>query len=438
MSGAGGQDADVIVLGGGASGLMAAGQSAALGARTLLIEKMERPGRKLRITGKGRCNLTNDREIAEFITHFGDAGPFLRSVFHRFFVGDLIAFLDELDLPTVIERGRRVFPASGRAQDVLDTLVRWAGQRGVRTLVGHAARDLVVEGGWVRGVKTETFAAKGSHFAGPLFKAPAVILATGGASYPATGSTGDGYRIARSCGHRIVPVRPALVPLETNPPPPALLQGLTLRNTRVRVLIGDDKGPEAFGEILFTPQGVSGPVALTLSRAVVDALRSGLQVRLSLDLKPALDAKTLDARLLRDLDGGGKKHLRNLLPALIPKALIPLCLDETGISGDTPACHIRSSDRARLRIWLKDVQLEIIGHRPFEEAIMTAGGVDRDEIDPRTMASRVVKGLYFAGEVMDVDADTGGYNLQAAFSTGWLAGRSAALAARPSLTPPAY
>ena len=416
----------MIVVGGGASGLMAAGQAASLGARTVLLEKMARPGRKLRITGKGRCNLTNDTGIPEFLARFGDAGPFLRNVFHRFFVPDLTAFFDDLGLPTVVERGRRVFPASGRAQDVLDALVRWAEGLGVRTSLRHAVHDLVVEDGRVCAVAS---AVPGTERSGKsVIEARAVILATGGASYPATGSTGDGFRMARALGHRVVPVRPALVPLETAPLPPAGLQSLTLRNTLARLLIDDRKGPEAFGELTFTPFGLSGPVILTLSRVAVDALREGFRVHVSLDLKPALDTAGLDARLIRDLDSHGRKHLRNLLPGLMPRALIPLCLAGTGIPGDRPACRITSDDRGRLRAWLKDLRFEIIGHRPFEEAIMTAGGVDRREIDPRTMASRLVEGLYFAGEIMDIDADTGGYNLQAAFSTGWLAGRSASKA----------
>ena len=404
----------VIVIGGGAAGLMAAGQAAELGAETLLLEKMDRPGRKLRIAGKGRCNLTNVAPVSEFITHFGPNGRFLRQAFAQFFNTDLVAFFEELGVRTVAERGGRVFPASGQAQDVVDALVWWIGKQGVTLRTRSPVERLLVEGGRVVGVQVSSYPTD------------AVIVATGGASYPATGSTGDGYRLAESVGHTIVPIRPALVPLETAGDIAPRLQGLSLRNVTVRVWVNRQKQAEAFGEMLFTHFGLSGPIILSLSRQVVDALRLGQRVILSIDLKPALDERKLDARLLRDLDAHGKQQFRTLLKELLPRKLIPVCIDLTGIPPDKMAHQITSEERQRLRTWLKDFRLEVTGHRPFTEAIITAGGVDTREVDPRTMASRLVEGLYFAGEVLDVDADTGGYNLQAAFSTGWLAGRSAA------------
>ena len=413
----------VIVVGGGAAGLMAAGQAADLGAETLLLEKMNRPGRKLRIAGKGRCNLTNVAPVSEFITHFGPNGRFLRQAFHQFFNADLVAFCEERRVRTVTERGGRVFPASGQAQDVVDALVRWVGDRGVTLRTRSPVERLLVEGGRVVGVQVARNQVLGEK---PGFHADAVIVATGGASYPATGSTGDGYRMAESVGHAIVPIRPALVPLETAGATALRLQGLSLRNVTVRVWVNGKKQAEAFGEMLFTHFGVSGPIILSLSRQVVDALRLGQRVILSIDLKPALDERKLDARLLRDLDAHGKQQFRTLLKGLLPRKLIPVCLDLTGIPSDKMAHQITSEERKRLRTWLKDFRLEVTAHRPFTEAIITAGGVDVREVDPRTMASRLVEGLYFAGEVLDVDADTGGYNLQAAFSTGWVAGRSAA------------
>jgi hypothetical protein len=259
-----------------------------------------------------------------------------------------------------------------------------------------------------------------------FLRADAVIVATGGASYPGTGSTGDGYRLAESVGHTIVPIRPALVPLETAGDVAPRLQGLSLHNVNVRLWINGKKQAEAFGEMLFTHFGVSGPIILSLSGRIVDALRQGRRVTLSIDLKPALDERKLDARLLRDLDAHGKRQFRTLLKDLLPSKLIPVCTDLTSISPYKVGHQITAQERKRLRTWLKDFRLEVTGHRPLAEAIITAGGVDVREIDPRTMASRLVDGLYFAGEVLDVDADTGGYNLQAAFSTGWLAGRSAA------------
>jgi predicted Rossmann fold flavoprotein len=422
----------VIVVGGGAAGLMAAGQAAGCagaggqlrgGAETLLLEKMNRPGRKLRITGKGRCNLTNVAPLSEFIAHFGPNGRFLRQAFSRFFTSELVAFFKELGIHTVTERGGRVFPASDQAQDVVDALVRWVGERGVTLRTRSPVERLLVEGGRVAGVQVSR---KEKTSAGRVYRADAVIVATGGASYPGTGSTGDGYRLAEAVGHTIVPIRPALVPLETAGDVAPRLQDLSLRNVAVRVWVDEKKRGEVCGEMLFTHFGLSGPIILSLSRQIVDALRLGQRVILSIDLKPALDERKLDARLLRDLDAHGKQQFHALLKGLLPRKLIPVCIDLTGISPHKVGNQIAAQERKRLRMWLKDFRLEVTGHRPFTEAIITAGGVDTRQVDPRTMASRLVGGLYFAGEVLDVDADTGGYNLQAAFSTGWVAGRSAA------------
>ena len=397
--------------------MMAAGQAARLGAETLLLEKMSRPGRKLRIAGKGRCNLTNVAPLPEFIAHFGRNGRFLRQAFSGFFTAELVVFLEELQVPTVTERGGRVFPSSGKARDVVDALVWWAGKSGVTLRTRSPVERLVVERGRLAGVEV-------SH--GRVYRGGAVIIATGGASYPASGSTGDGYRLAESVGHTIVPIRPALVPLEAAGDLARKLQGLSLRNVTVRVWVDRKRQAEAFGEMLFTHFGLSGPIILSLSRQVVDALRLSRRVILSIDLKPAIDDRELEARLLRDLAASGKKKFRTLLKGLLPRKLIEVCANLTGIPPDKAAHQITAEERKRLRIWLKDLRIEVIGYRPFAEAIITAGGVDTREVDPRTMASRLVDGLYLAGEVLDVDADTGGYNLQAAFSTGWVAGRSAA------------
>ncbi len=407
----------VIVVGGGPAGLMAAGQAALGGAPTTLLEKMNLPGRKLRITGKGRCNLTNVAPLDNFITHFGDNGRFLRQAFSRFFSEDLIAFLDQLGVSTVTERGGRVFPASEDAGEVVDALVRWVTQQRVTLLTETGVSKVLRQGERVTGVETAR---------GQVLKADAVILATGGASYPGTGSTGDGYRMAELLGHTVVPIRPALVPLETAGDIAPRLQGLSLRNVTVQVQVDGRQEATEFGEMLFTHFGVSGPLVLTLSKCAVDALRLGRRVALSIDLKPALDEKKLDARLLRDLDAHGKRQFQTLLKGLLPAKLIPLCIEGTGIPADKVGHQITSDERGRLRLWLKELRLEVTGHRPLREAIITAGGIATREVDPRTMASRLVPGLYFAGEVLDIDADTGGYNLQAAFSTGWVAGRAAA------------
>ncbi len=425
-------DLDVIVVGGGPAGMMAAGMAAASGVKTNLLEKMEQPGRKLRITGKGRCNLTNSAPLDVFIGHFGENGRFLYSAFSRYFCADLLEFMQHMGIQTVEERGGRIFPVHDDAQEIVLALQAWMAKNGVVLQTRAKVDKLIVDNGSIQGaVFVET------QFPSPRFKsggdkveriirARAVILATGGASYPGTGSTGDGYRLAASVGHTIVPIRPALVPLEIEGDVPSRLQGLSLRNINARFFHKDEVFAEGFGEMLFTHFGVSGPIVLSQSRKVVDALRKGRRVELSIDLKPALDDEKLDARLLRDLDAHGKRQFQTILKDLLPRKLIPVCVDLVGIPARKPAHQITTGERQRLRTWLKDFRLSVSGHRSFKEAIITAGGVDLREVDPRTMGSKLVDGLYFAGEVLDLDADTGGYNLQAAFSTGWLAGTSAA------------
>jgi hypothetical protein len=409
---------DIIVIGGGAAGMMAAGQAAQIGSRTLLLEKMPLPGRKLGITGKGRCNLTNVAEIREFIEHFGPSGRFLRQAFARFFNQELMSFFENLGLPLVTERGGRVFPASGQAGDVLKVLRKWLERSGVEIETSARVEALVVVDGRISAVVCH----------GRQIPCRAAVLATGGASYPATGSTGDGYTFAAAVGHSIIDTRPALVPLETAGPAAGSMAELNLRNIRARLLIDGKKGAEDFGELVFTEFGVTGPVILTLSGLAVDALRNGRKVALALDLKPALDEEKLDRRLLRDLEARGKEPLDSLLRGLLPAKMVPVCLDLVELSAEKISATMTGKERRRLRQWIKDFRLEVTGFRPFAEAIVTAGGVDTREVDPQTMESRRVKGLYLAGELLDLQADTGGYNLQAAFSTGWLAGRCAARA----------
>ena len=410
----------IIVVGGGAAGLMAAGTAAMAGARVLLLEKMKQPGRKLAITGKGRCNLTNSAEISDCIAHFGSNGRFLRQAFHRFFNHDLIDFFADNGLKTVTERGGRVFPANGKAPEVVKTLRHWLNKSGATIRLSSPVEELVVKDDKIVGVVA----------AGEEFSATAVILSTGGASYPLTGSTGDGYRLAMSVGHNIIPPRPALVPLicaSTSPPGTfAKLAGLSLRNTAVRLLINIKKVREVFGELLFTEDGISGPAVLTLSGRAVDALENQDEVCFSLDLKPALDDKKLEARLLRDFQSRGKESLDSLLRGLLPKEMVAFCLEINKISPQCQGHQVTAKERKRLRVWLKNCRLPISGHRPLAEAIITAGGIDTKEIDPKTMASRQIKNLFFAGEILNIQADTGGYNLQAAFSTGYLAGKAAA------------
>lgn len=405
-----------VVVGGGAAGLMAAGQAALAGAEVVLLEKMSRLGRKLAITGKGRCNLTNIASLPTFIEHFGATGPFLRQAFHRFFTADLLDFFQELGVPTVTERGGRVFPASGKAPEVVAALRHWIDHCGVEVRTGITVDRLLIESGAVIGVAC----------GGNIIPCTALILATGGASYPLTGSTGDGYRLAEQVGHRLVPIRPALVPLVTEAHWPEEAVGLQLCNIRVELVLNGKKRSEAFGELTIMEFGLSGPVILTLSSQVVDALNQGLAVHLRLDLKPALDNTKLDARLVRDFEKRRQEPLISVLRALLPRGLVSLALAATGLAADRMVGTIRSEERKRLRHWLKNWSLRIIAHRPLAEAIITAGGVDIREVNPRTMASSRIQGLFFAGEILDIQADTGGYNLQAAFSTGWLAGQAAA------------
>lgn len=410
----------VIVIGGGPAGLMAAGQASLSGAQVFLIEKMGRPGRKLAITGKGRCNLTNDTELSEFLAHFGKNGRFLRGAFHRFFVPELLEFFRQLGIQTVTERGGRIFPVRNDANEIVTALVNWANATGVIIRPNTRVNQLVLTENRISGV-----IVRNPNSTTEKINADAVIIATGGASYPGTGSTGDGYRLAKSAGHSITPIRPALVPLVTVGNLAARLQGLSLKNVGIKVFADSRKIADEFGEMLFTHFGLSGPVILTISKLVVDALNAKQKVRISIDLKPALDDQKLDLRLQRDFAQHGKMQFKTVLKELLPQKLIPVCLDLIKIPPEKTCNQITTAERRRLRLWLKNFNFDISGHRGFSEAIITAGGVALNEVDSQTLQSKIVQGLYFAGEVLDLDADTGGYNLQAAFSTGWLAGQSA-------------
>jgi len=405
------------VVGGGAAGLMAAGQAALNGAATLILEKMSSLGRKLGITARGRCNLTNIAPLREFIKHYGPNGRFLRPAFSEFFTSELISFLKSLGVQTVVEDDRRVFPRSGKAQDVVDALIGWVVRNGAKIQADNSVEKLLVEKGFIFGVKMS---------GGKIYKADAVIIATGGASYPATGSSGDGYRLAQTVGHNIVSVRPALVPIITAGDIARRIQGVSLRNVKVSLIIGGMKAGEITGEMLFTHFGLSGPIILTLSKQIVDALCAGKETIISIDLAPQLEEEELDKHLLYILNERGRQKTRSILKTLLPEKLIPVCAQLSGVDSNKLAHQVTVEERRRLRLWLKDFRISVIGYRPLKEAMVTAGGVDLDEVEQRTMQSRLVRGLYFAGEVLDIDGDTGGYNLQAAFSTGRLAGQSAA------------
>lgn len=401
----------VFVIGGGPAGLLAAATAASQGASVTLLERMDRPARKLRICGKGRGNIGNTAELTEFLGHFGRNFRFLRPAFAHFFTPQTIELLARLGVPTKVERGGRIFPESDTAQDLVDALLRHATSHGVTLRTGCRVREV--------NRHDDGFLV---HFGSQALPCTHVILSTGGASYPATGSSGDGYELARALGHSITPLSPALVPLITAGDTAPRLQGLTLKNVRAALRVDNKKVDEKMGELLFTHFGLSGPIILSLSKAAARALQAGQKTEIHLDLKPALDPAKLDARLLRDINAHGLMHLENLLRGLMPPKLIPVCLDQNHLAADKPAHQITAVERRRLRDWLKDVRLTVTGHRPLREAIVTAGGVHLTEVNPKTMHSRLCPGLFLAGEVLDMDADTGGFNLQAALSTGYLAG----------------
>lgn len=404
---------DVIVIGGGASGLMAAGRAAERGSRVLLLEKMGRVGIKLALTGQGRCNLTNAGDLPSFVEQFRRNGKFLRNAFSRFFNRDLISFFERRGVPVVEERGRRVFPASSRANDVVRALREYALGGGARIRIHAPAREILAEGGAVAGVRID----------GEAFRAPAVILAAGGASYPRTGSAGEGYALAERLGHRIEALRPALVPLEIDDPSVPGLQGLALKNVRAAFFAGARRIGEEFGEMLFTHFGVSGPIILALSGDVAEAPPGG--TTLSIDLKPALSPEQVENRLLREFREEPRQQIQTILGRLLPRSLVPEMLKRAGVPPSARGGEIRAAERKELARVLKDWRLPVRGPRPLEEAIVTAGGVAVKEIHPATMESKIVRGLHFCGEVIDVDGKTGGYNLQAAFTTGWVAGEAA-------------
>ena len=394
------------------------GQAARAGARVLVLEKMDYPGRKLGITGKGRCNLTNTAVLDEFARRFGPGESFVRHSLSAFDNNALINFFTGIGIEIVRERGGRVFPSSARAPRVAKALRAWCVSGGARIVCSSAVTALLRDGDHVIGV------CCGER----IFHARAVIVATGGASYPRTGSTGDGYSLVAGLGHTIVPVRPALIGLTTRESRSCRADGLVVRNINASLLINGRKRAEEFGELHIMEYGLSGPVILTLSGMAVDALRARKTVNVSIDLKPALEREKLEARLRRDISSRANEKLGSLLRGLLPRELVGVCCQQTGLKPGSPVASLKDSGRARLLNWFKDFNHSVTGHRPLDEAIITAGGVSTREVDPQTMESKLNKGLYLAGEILDLQADTGGYNLQAAFSTGRAAGLAAAAA----------
>lgn len=407
---------DIIVIGAGPAGIMAAGRASMLGAKVVILEKMEKPARKLRITGKGRCNITNMRPFNEFIQEITPNPRFLNKAFGVFFNKHIVEILEGMGVKTVTERGQRVFPASGKAWDVADALVKWAKKQGVEIINHSPVTEIIVDNGTVKGVRLEDLSEISSS---------AIILATGGKSYPATGSTGDGYRFAEQMGHSVTELRPSLTGIETQPSFPQL-NGLNLRNVNASLYIDGHKAAEEFGEVEFTEYGVDGPCILRLSLKAIDAFKSGNKVNLSIDLKPALDNEKLLGRIERDAAKGKSYTINMLLRDLLPSQLVSVFLRHLKLSSLRSANELSTEEKYALIKMLKGFNLAMKGHRDWNEAIVTAGGINLNEIESKTMASKLVDGLYFAGEIIDISGNTGGYNLQIAFSTGWLAGQAAA------------
>jgi predicted Rossmann fold flavoprotein len=404
--------ADAVVIGGGAAGTLCAALAAGRGLDVVLLEPNRMLGRKLRITGKGRCNVTNDCDAREFISAIPGDGRFLQSAIHKFGTSDTKALFEGLGVALKTERGNRVFPESDRADDIADALTKLARENGVRVLRERATRILTDEAGAVRAVAS----------GGGEIECEAAVICTGGLSYPGTGSTGDGYRMARELGHTIRPCRPSLVPLESPDAWCREMQGFSLRNVELSAYEDEKLIYKALGEMLFTHFGVSGPLVLSASAHM---RRFGeCRYRLSIDLKPGLDEKKLDARLLRDFEKYSNREFRNSLGDLAGRAMIPVLVELSGIPGDTRTNSVTRQQRAALAQLLKHFPVSLSGPRPIAEAIVTSGGVATTEVNPRTMESKLVPGLYFAGEVLDLDAYTGGYNLQIAWSTAFVAANS--------------
>lgn len=406
----------VAVIGGGPAGMISAITASRLGAEVILFEKMRSVGRKLSITGKGRCNITNASDMQEIMNNIPGNPKFLYSVFNEFNNKDVVKFFNEIGVATKVERGNRVFPVSNKALEVVDKLKKEMDKCKVKVIVNSPIKKIIVENGKIVGIQADEF-----------FKVDKVILATGGKSYPTTGSTGDGYKLAKELGHTVTELKPSLVPLETIGGKE--LQGLSLKNVKVTITNGQKEIYSDFGEMLFTHFGVSGPTILSASsillrtKNIENAMKSG-DVKLHIDLKSALDFEKLEQRLIRDFEENKRKQFKNCLNDLLPSKMIPYIIERSEINPQKQIDQLTKVERRNLVMLLKNLEFKIKGFRPIEEAIITSGGINIKEINSKTMESKLVEGLYFAGEIIDVDGYTGGYNLQIAWSTGYVAGKN--------------
>ncbi|NQV04557.1 MAG: NAD(P)/FAD-dependent oxidoreductase [Candidatus Omnitrophica bacterium] len=404
---------DVIIIGAGPAGMMAAIRSAERNRKILLIERNDTLGKKLLISGKGRCNLTNSCDIEDFLKNFSESRDFLRNAFAKFFNTDLMSFFEDSGLKLKIERGGRVFPESDSSDDILNVLKTKLRNRHIKVLLDKRVREIIVKDNKIEGILT---------YSGKHFLAAHIAITTGGLSYPGTGSTGDGHMFAEKLGHKIVPLRPALSPVLIKERFIKDWQGISLRNVRLTLFSGDKRIDERFGEMLFTHFGLSGPLVLDISASTHDALKLKNAVTIGINFKPALDHKKLDARLLREFNENPRKGIKNIFKNILPQGIIKRFLEYCAIDGNKISSQITAEERKKLIKGLFDLRLTVNGVMAVKDGIVTRGGVNINQINPKTMESRLVKGLFFAGEVIDVDAKTGGYNMQAAFSTGWVCG----------------
>ena len=410
---------NTIIIGGGPAGLISAIASSKSGDKVTILEKMHSCGKKLLITGKGRCNITNNSQMDKFMENIPTNFKFLYGAFNNFTNKDIVQLLEKEGVKTKVERGERVFPVSDKAQDVLDALLHILKKQNVQILTNTSAKKIVIDDEKkVAGVELND---------GKVIKADKVIIATGGKSYPVTGSTGDGYKLAKDLGHTVTKIKPSLVPLTSNDKACKKLQGLSLRNVTIELQIQDKVVYRDFGEMIFTHFGVSGPIILSASAYLVktkniEEILKENKVKLEIDLKPALSEEKLDARILRDFEEQKNKQFKNSLDKLLPQKFIPVIIERTNIDGNKKVNEITKQERQKLVNELKHFKININGTRPIEEAIITSGGISVKEINPKTMESKLVNGLYVAGEIIDVDCLTGGYNLQVAWSTGYTAG----------------